>query len=72
MKKMKEGNKIGLLTKNDYFSFKLKKPALNTQVCMDFEGWINWVSKSRPAGKWNDPAMMNDQLEEFVEVCFQR
>jgi len=35
---------------------------------MDAEGWWCWISSSKPAGKWNDPAMMNQEFRFLKEV----
>lgn len=63
-----KGVKIGLLTEKDFHSHKIKKSALNTQVCIDFGGWTNWTSGSLPAGRWNDPKQLGLCVEEFKKV----
>ena len=54
-------------SKSDYYSFKLKNSALNTQVAILANGWICWVSdESGPAAIRNDPAMMNDHIMSYI------
>lgn len=44
----------GVLSEKDYFSYKLKCVALNTQMAIGPDGYIEWLSDSLPAGRWND------------------
>jgi len=65
---------IGPLAKKDYYSFKLKSSALNTQTLIEADGWVAWTSKSRPAGRWNDLFDLNylhlgDIERKFGTTC---
>ena len=71
-------------TKRNYISFKLKQPALNTQVCKLFydwdtikhwkkvvltsDGYVCAVSSSKPAGSYNDSKQMNEEFNTLFEV----
>jgi len=70
------GEKIGSLVRNDYYSFKLKKGALNNQVAITADLWVPWIAeKSLPAGRWNDLKHFKEHIKSFVcngedIVCF--
>lgn len=58
-----------VLVKKDYYSFKLKKSALNTQMCVGADDYIEWVSDdSLPAGRWNDITHLKANLESFKKI----
>lgn len=64
---------IGLITAEldriDYYSYKLKGSALNTQMAMCVDGYIEWVSThSLPAGKWNDISHLKSDLVSFKSI----
>jgi len=69
---------IGALHKKDYFSYKTTRISLNSQFAVETDNWICWIgSHSRPAGKWNDPKMINEVKQEVIDeidhgdiVCF--
>ena len=57
----------GELHKSDYWSFKLKKPALITQFAIAADKRVEWVSSSsRPAGRWNDPKQFKEELDSYL------
>jgi hypothetical protein len=58
----------GVLGPTDYFSFKLKKSALNTQVAIAADLYIEWVSNSLPAGRWNDIRQFKENLDKFKAI----
>lgn len=51
------GIEIGCKNKADYYSYKLKKAGLRTQICIDPNDMILYVSKSEPCGINNDGSM---------------
>ena len=65
---VENGQPLGLLTRKHYHSHKLKRSAMNTQVCIDFSGWVNFVSSSKPAGHWNDPKQMKEEAQQLLDV----
>lgn len=59
----------GPLDHDAYFSFKSKKSALNTQMAIGLDMYVEWVSTySLPAGEWNDITQIKDDLESLFEV----
>ena len=67
----KDGNPAGSISMRWYWSFKLKCACLNTQVCVDADMWVTWISpESLPAGRYgNDTTMLQgERLEEFLQV----
>ena len=45
------------LSRGEYYSFKLRKPGLRTQVMMDINEYILYVSDTEPCAKCNDGTM---------------
>ena len=62
------GELVGSLVKKNYYSHKTKKTSLNTQVAIEADGWVCWISPtSRPAGRWNDAKQFQEHLDNFLE-----
>jgi hypothetical protein len=53
----------------DFFSYKLKKSGFRTQVCMDINGMVTFVSASAPCALNNDGSMLsNINLTKVVKT----
>lgn len=62
------GIEIGAKHKADYYSYKLKKSGFRTQVCIDINNMILYISESEPYGKNNDGSMfVNMSIENKVD-----
>jgi DDE superfamily endonuclease len=67
--KYSNGNKVGALGEKDYYSFKLNKPALNTQILIAADGYIEWVSsKSLPASFCPDIVQIRMDKEQLKKL----
>jgi hypothetical protein len=57
------------LVELDYYSFKLKKSCLNTQMAVAADDYIEWVSDtSLPCSRWNDITQMKKHIESFKNI----
>jgi DDE superfamily endonuclease len=66
---LSEPYNAGPLTERAYYSFKLGKPCLNTQMAIATDGYIEWVSdNSLPAGKWNDISQLKKNLDSLKKI----